>query len=223
MALAIAAEFAPVVTVLSGLASFTNSVKNIANRAPAEPKASLKNNKDRWLVCTVENKTDFPILTMASFFSSGRYDDPPKRIDPFSVMTFTCCEGDNTVMQGVTGGHSFYINVDHNNHFYLGLGFCNPYIGGYKASVYKPSAKEVKDIQESGKAQKTVAEKAYDNCNENGNMITSEWYRAKDVDKKDVVFQFQVSASAGAKPVYTINEVREYVDEKEHESIVGNN
>ena len=42
-------------------------------------------------------------------------------------------------------------------------------------------------------------------------MIKSHYYKAKDADKKDVAFQFQISATAGRKPVYTITEVRNYL------------
>ncbi|KAJ9115363.1 hypothetical protein QFC24_006978 [Naganishia onofrii] len=208
---ALASEIAPVATVLSSAASFANSAKNIASKPAAGPKDSLKNDKNRWLVCTVKNMTDFPVLVMAHYSNSGRYDDPPERIEPFSTMTFTCCEKDNSFMTGATGGQAFYINVDHGHQFYFGVGYCNPTMGSTKAGAYKASADEVKDIQSDKKdAQTKVAEKAYDAASEEGNKIESDYYRAKDEEGKDVVFQFEVSASAGQKTVYTISEVRDY-------------
>ena len=84
-------------------------------------------------------------------------------------------------------------------------------MGSTKAGAYKASADEIKDIQSDKKdAQTKVAEKAYDAASEEGNKIESDYYRAKDEEGKDVVFQFEVSASAGQKTVYTISEVRDY-------------
>jgi hypothetical protein len=131
-------------------------------------------------------------------------------------------------MQGVTGGHSFYINLDNNHQFYFGLvsshshredkaninmvkGYCNPYAGGYKAGVHKASNEEVAKLENDNRAaQAKIAQKAYDESDGSGNMIKSELYSAKDKDGKSVIFQFQISASVGAKPVYIISEIRDY-------------
>lgn len=90
-------------------------------------------------------------------------------------------------------------------------GYCNPYIGACKASVYKASGEEVKKIQNGeGGAQEAVARKAYDTASPGGNKIESDFYKAKDEEGKEVVFQLHISAIAGKKTVYTISEVRDY-------------
>lgn len=90
-------------------------------------------------------------------------------------------------------------------------GYCNPYIGACKASVYKASADEVTKIRNGeGGAQEAVARKAYDVASQGGNKIESDFYKAKDEEGKEVVFQLHISAIAGKKTVYTISEVRDY-------------
>ncbi|KAG8950048.1 hypothetical protein FRC04_008128 [Tulasnella sp. 424] len=211
-----AAEAQPIALVLASAASFGSSFSQITSREPKEPKKELKDAKDRWLVCTVNNITDFPILSMTSYMGSGRYDDPPHRVDPFETMTFTCCERDGKPMTGVSGGHSFHINLDGNNQFFFALGFENPFVGTFMVSVAGPDnddeiAKLKKDDNEGNEAQSKLAEKAYSNVNGSGNMIKSPIYKAKDADGREVVFQFEISASAGKSPIYTITEVRDYL------------
>lgn len=94
--------------VLITAAAFAINKTNAKTKAvPAVPDA-LKNDKDRWLQCTLRNATDFPILATSSHFDSGRYDSSPARVDEFDTDTFTCCEGDNTFMTGVSGGQAYH-------------------------------------------------------------------------------------------------------------------
>ncbi|KAG8939879.1 hypothetical protein FRC04_005828 [Tulasnella sp. 424] len=218
---AIAAVAKPLPTILTTAVSFGNAVSQIAAKRPEEPRKELADHKARWLVCTVKNMTDFPILSLANYMNTGRYDDPPQRVDPFQTMTFTCCETERRYMQdksfllGVSGGHSFSVNMDDGNQFFFALGFTNTPAKGCKVSVVEPADDEIeklqKDDKEGHEAQKKLAEKAYNESDLSGNMIKSHFYKAKGADKKDVVFQFQISASAGRKPVYTITEVRNYL------------
>jgi len=61
--------------------------------------------------------TDFPILAVKSYFDSGRYEDNPGRVEPFEIGVFTCCEGDNTFMTGVSGGQAYKIDIDEHHSF----------------------------------------------------------------------------------------------------------
>ncbi|KAG8944631.1 hypothetical protein FRC04_001671 [Tulasnella sp. 424] len=199
-------EAQPIVSVVASAASFGNSVSQFVSRKPAEPNKKVEDN-DRWLVCTVKNMTEFPILTLANWMSSGRYDNPPQRVEPFDTMTFVGCETDDSVKTGVSGGHSFCINLDGGNQFFFAF-----------ASVVEPANDQIPNLKkddddndnEGKEAQLKLAQKAYDNVNKSGNMIKSPIYKTKDADGKEVVFQFQISASAGQEPLYTITEVRDY-------------
>jgi hypothetical protein len=81
---------------------------------------SLKE-KDRWLQCTIRNTTEFSILSIASSFDSGRYEDHPGFVDAFSLGVFTCCEGDGTFMTGVSGGQSYQIDIDGQHSFQFSI------------------------------------------------------------------------------------------------------
>ncbi|KAG8950271.1 hypothetical protein FRC04_007905 [Tulasnella sp. 424] len=201
----------PIATVLVSAARYDSSVSQIAGTKPVEVKKEIYENKNRWLVCTVKNMTDFPILSMANYMDSGRYDDSPQRVEPFEIMTFTCCEK----MWGVSGGHSFCINLDSGNQLFFALGFTNPYAGTLKASVEVPAdSNEIANLQKDGtegeEAKIQLAKQAYGNCTESPKTIKSPAYQAKDEKEKDVVFHFEISASSGTYPVYNIKEVREY-------------
>lgn len=86
------------------------------DKEPKDPPSNVTD-KYRWLQCTVRNATDFPILAQSTYWSSGRYEGNPGRVDAFEIGTFSACNGDNTVMTGVSGGQSYKIEVDETHSF----------------------------------------------------------------------------------------------------------
>ena len=62
--------------------------------------------------CVIQNKTQFLIVhDPPAYFNSGRYDDPPKNVEPYDNMVFTVCNRD-AAFTGATGGAAFRIILD---------------------------------------------------------------------------------------------------------------
>ena len=96
------------------LSNFDWVVQIAAEHIPEPPK-NLEE-KFRWLHATVKNETQFNISFMHTMFDSGRYWEAPGSIDSFKQMSFSCCNGDHTVLTGVSGGNSFRLSLD-DKHF----------------------------------------------------------------------------------------------------------
>lgn len=77
--------------------------------------------KHRWIQCTVKNQTQFDIVLNGTYFDSGKYWDAPGNIPPFAQMAFSCCNGDNTILTGVSGGNQFQVMVDENTPYKFSL------------------------------------------------------------------------------------------------------
>jgi hypothetical protein len=54
---------------------------------------------------------------MDTYFDSGRYWTAPGSFNPFEQLVFSCCNGDNTVGTGVSGGTAFRVSLD-DQHYY---------------------------------------------------------------------------------------------------------
>ena len=73
------------------------------------------------MVLTIKNETDFNVISLQPAILSGRYEDPPTRIDPFQSIVFTGCERNHSFACGFTGGQAFYIQLDDEKAFYLSV------------------------------------------------------------------------------------------------------
>lgn len=81
--------------------------------------SSTVKNKHRWIQCTIKNKTQFQIVLLDTYWSSGRYDLAPGGASAFGQIVFDGCNGDNTILTGVSGGNSFRIVLDATHSFDL--------------------------------------------------------------------------------------------------------
>lgn len=77
--------------------------------------------KHRWMQCTIKNATQFPLLLHESFLDSGRYWTAPGSTAEFDQIVFSCCNQDNSLFTGVSGGNSFKIILDKDHVFDMAL------------------------------------------------------------------------------------------------------
>ncbi|KAK5746740.1 hypothetical protein LTS12_022637 [Elasticomyces elasticus] len=178
------------------LAAAPYAAKALSTKEKPTPPVSeqISNDKSRWLQGTLRNATDFPIVAIKSYFDSGRYDQSPARVDSFDTEAFTCCEGDNTFMTGVSGGQTYQIDLDEDNSFAFSIGFTNPYAGTYKAGV----------------AASSNPEDGYNAASQAGGCVESPTYLAKDEEGHEVKVKFSISVTAGQRPQYVVSEIRHY-------------
>ncbi|KAF3933740.1 hypothetical protein ABW19_dt0206325 [Dactylella cylindrospora] len=178
--------------IILSTAELALKAKEIADKKTPDAGSSLKE-KTRWIQCTVKNATQFNILLEGNYFGSGRYEQAPASIDPFTQMTFSCCNGDNTIMTGVSGGTSFRVTLDDNVSYPFAIGWTSPYVGAFKAGV----------------AESESAEEGYNQASENGKSLSSkDQYTGKDKDKNEARFYFHLSAAPGQQAMFVITQVR---------------
>ena len=98
------------------------------------PMTSHLQGKSRSMTVTVFNQTQYVLSYEADYFDSGRFDQSPTNVNPFSSFTFSVCDKDGSVMCGATGGVMFKLQApkDPAN---ISIGFCAPYLGPYKISA----------------------------------------------------------------------------------------
>jgi hypothetical protein len=166
--------------------------KLVAGKVIPAPPRSLTQ-KSRWLHCVVKNKTQFRIVLqdLHTYFSSGRYWQPPSDILPFDQMIFTCCES----WFGATGGTAFRLILDPvtRTSYNVAVGWTNPYWGSIKAGIVN-----------------SIDPKAgYDCASAGGNTLESD-LKLKGIDShgRSGEWTFNMSAAAGSTIVYTISQVR---------------
>ena len=94
--------------------------RQVAKKLIPEPPKQLTD-KFRWVQCTIKNETQFDLLLQGTYFDSGRYWDAPGSFGSFNQMVFSCCNGDHTVMTGVTGGTEFRLSLDDQHYYDIAL------------------------------------------------------------------------------------------------------
>ncbi|KAJ7585910.1 hypothetical protein C8J56DRAFT_787891, partial [Mycena floridula] len=159
---------------------------------PAPPDSLTE--KSRWLLCVIKNKTQFRILLQDkhTYFSSGRYWQPPSDILPFDQMIFTCCKGDKTAF-GVSGGTAFRLILDPVTSYNIAVGWTHPVLGSKKAGI-------VNSID---------PEAGYNCALPEGNNLKSDLeLKGIDNDGKSGAWTLNMSAAAGSTIIYTISEIR---------------
>ena len=76
----------------------------------------------------MKNETQFNLLLIDTFFDSGRYWTAPGGTGSFTQMVYSCCNGDNTVGTGATGGTAFRLSLDDKHYFDISLVSMTPTI-----------------------------------------------------------------------------------------------
>ncbi|GJE99081.1 hypothetical protein PsYK624_153220 [Phanerochaete sordida] len=177
-------------TIITG-AELAGKVGDVAKQVVPAPSADLKD-KHRWVQCTVKNETQFDLLLEDTYFDSGRYWTAPGGFSGFAQMVFSCCNGDNTVLTGVSGGCAFRISLDDQNYYDISLGWTNPELGAFKAGVVQ-SAKGVD---------------GYNAATPVGAALTSDVvFQGKDKDGNPAKFRINVSAAPGQETLYVVKQI----------------
>ena len=71
--------------------------------------------------CTIKNETQFDLLLQGTYFDSGKYWDAPGGFGQFNQLVFSCCNGDNTILTGVSGGTAFRLSLDDQHYYDIAL------------------------------------------------------------------------------------------------------
>lgn len=152
----------------------------------------LLTKKFRWIQCVVKNQTQFPIQVQGPpYLDSGRYWTPPTDVGSFDQMIFSCCNGDDSIA-GATGGTAFRIALDPVTFYDFAVGWTNPSVGGFKASI----------------VQSDNPKDAYEQATLEGNALTSQGvFRGFQKSGNPVERHIYMSAAAGQYMIYVITEV----------------
>lgn len=190
----------PIIPIIKGIltiASLASSISKMGKNTKQPP--SQTEGKKAWTAITIINQTQFPLVYVGSYFSSGRFETSPTNALPFSEMTFTGVERDGSVGTGVTGGVAFYLNLQNNGEkvakYGIGIGFTSPWIGSYKASILN-----IETLGNPG------AEAAYDIADENSMTFESETIKGIDKDGKETNLNFRCTSAPGKYAKITITE-----------------
>jgi hypothetical protein len=178
--------------IVAGIETAGKLVEAISKMAPGAPELpSGLQGKDHWLMMTVYNQTQYPLVFLASYFNSGRFYTAPTNVPPFKDMTFSGCASDGSLLTGVSGGVQFQIGVP-GNPLTFGIGFSNPQIGAYKASVVAGDG--------------ATAEQAYDKIDNTTITATFPAFSGTDVNGNPVKVSFQLVSSPGQEASVTVTE-----------------
>ncbi|KAF8598928.1 hypothetical protein BDV93DRAFT_560829 [Ceratobasidium sp. AG-I] len=180
--------------VLTESQFIANRDEALAKQPPSVPDSLKK--KFRWLQGIVRNPTEFEVVVGASYFGSGRYQDPPLSLEAFQLGTFTVCNIDESYPTGVTSGLTYKIKLDEHKYFSFSIGFTNPRKGPCQTGVVASNNPE----------------DGYKAVRDEGGSIETEVYEAKDVDGNAVKFKFRITAVTGneQRPLFQVNELRYY-------------
>jgi hypothetical protein len=96
------------------------SCNQVGKQLIPSPPTELKD-KHRWAQLTIKNETQFDILLQGTYFDSGRYWTAPGSIPDFQQSVFSICNGDNTILTGVSGGTAYRLSLDADNFFDFAL------------------------------------------------------------------------------------------------------
>ncbi|RPB20558.1 hypothetical protein L211DRAFT_852270 [Terfezia boudieri ATCC MYA-4762] len=186
------AALIPVFTVLANAATLAKGVNEVKDLVIPTPAREVQE-KHRWMQCTIKNETQFQIVYEATHFDSGRFWDAPGGADSFKQMSFSVCNGDNTILTGVSGGSTLKLHLDETHSFVFAIGWTSPQLGSFKTGVIES------DNPLSG----------YENATAQGASIDSKnIYAGTDEDGKSCRIRFHVSAVPGVKALYEIRQLR---------------
>ncbi|KAI0295281.1 hypothetical protein BC826DRAFT_968528 [Russula brevipes] len=180
-----------ILTIIVTGAELVAKISEVAGKIiPAPPKDLTE--KFRWIQCTIKNESQFDVLLMNTYFDSGRYWDAPGSFNQFDQSVFSCCNGDSTILTGVSGGTAFRISLDDTHYYDIAFGWTNPTAGSFKAGVVESS--QAKD--------------GFQAASPNGGSIQStNVYEGKDKNGNPAKFKLHVSAAPGPKTLYVIKQV----------------
>jgi len=129
---------------------------------------------------------------MDTYFDSGRYWTAPGSFNPFEQSVFSCCNGDNTVGTGVSGGTAFRVSLDDQHYYNVSFGWTNPALGSFKAGVAEAG---------KGKDGYVIAD------SDGGSVLSKDVFQGKDKSGNPVKFKIHVSAAPGQETLYVIKQV----------------
>jgi hypothetical protein len=164
---------------------------------------------------TILNRTQFLLTPLGSYFDSGRFDLPPGDVSPFGASTFTACATDDSVLTGVTGAASYTASLPDGS-CNIGVGFCNPAIGGYKTNIaFDPDQNQFTQGSQLNNPTQTwttspvlppsdFTQGTY-NCSVGSTVnASSSHFTGTDSDGNAVTIQFTGSAAPGPQIVVTV-------------------
>ena len=61
------------------------------------------------------------MLLENTHFDSGRYWTAPGGFNGFEQLVFSCCNGDGTILTGVSGGNAFRVSLDDKHYYDIAL------------------------------------------------------------------------------------------------------
>ncbi|KAF8803225.1 hypothetical protein BYT27DRAFT_6739967 [Phlegmacium glaucopus] len=176
-------------TIITGI-ELAKDIKKVADMLIPDPPKELTD-KLRWLQCTLKNETQFRVLLLESYFSSGRYWDAPSTFGPFDQLVYSCCN-DDYAPTGVSGGTGFRLLLDDQHYFDFALGWTDPLLGSYKAGVVGSGS----------------AKDAYDHANDDGgSLISKDIFEGRDKEGNTAKFRIHISATPGQKPLFVVEQV----------------
>lgn len=124
--------------------------------AVADPLLKALSGKCRKMTMTIFNETQFPLQFVDSYFGDGRFAQAPTNVKPFSTLSFSACDGDGTIMQGVTGAATFTLLQMTFTGPSISVGFRAPWLGTYKASaIWNSDPEKAYDATEEGTFKET--------------------------------------------------------------------
>ncbi|GJE99082.1 hypothetical protein PsYK624_153230 [Phanerochaete sordida] len=179
-----------IATIITGVELAVEVGKVAAEIIPDPPKTLQ--DKHRWVQCTIKNETQFDLLLENTYFDSGRYWTAPGGFSGFQQMVFSGCNGDGTVLTGVSGGCAFRISLDDQHYYDISLGWTNPEVGAFKAGVVN-SAQGVD---------------GYNAATPEGGALTSNViFQGKDKAGNPAKFRINVSAAPGQETLYVVKQI----------------
>lgn len=177
-------------TILSGV-ELAAKIGEVAQKIIPDAPKDLKD-KYRWIQCTVKNETQFDLLLEGTYFDSGRYWTAPGSIGNFDQLVFSCCNGDNSILTGVSGGNALRLSLDSEHYYDFALGWTNPTAGAFKAGVVESNS----------------AKEGYEKASETGGSImSSSVFVGKDKDGKEAKFKIHISAAPGPATLYVVKQI----------------
>lgn len=182
-------------TVITGVLTAGKLADALSKMAKMIPDFSVPQelkDKHRSMVITVHNETQFDLVYDSDYFYTGRYWTGATNVPAFHETIFSACNGDGTILQGVSAGAGFHLRLptkSGSTKLPIGVGFENPEWGSFSASAVFGSAKS---------AQGALATHTM--------TATSCKYAAINTDGKNVHVQIQITSTPGQEGKFTLTE-----------------
>jgi hypothetical protein len=179
------------VTIVTGIETagkIAEAVGSMSALIPDTPKELTE--KARWMTLTVFNQSQYQLVyDGGSYFNSGRMWKAPTTVPPFSQMTCSMSNADNSFFTGVSGGLLFTIDIPGAPQRFA-VGFSSPYAGAYKASVVPGG----------------TAEAAYEAIHSGSTTASISGIKGTDKEGNPVTLSFQLVSESGAEASVTVTQ-----------------